>query len=140
MVCENWRNFGLTSMVSCTGASGRPPPFHVKTICSGANERGPVSLTRPSAAPPAPSHALALPGARAESTARRPRAKYGGRDRWGENTHHCLTCGKSFAKPWLLKRHDGVHMGEKPHSRRLCLTAFSRAEHLKAHGRTHDRK
>ncbi|XP_022223123.1 zinc finger protein 569-like [Drosophila obscura] len=51
------------------------------------------------------------------------------------NSNTCKTCGKQFAKPTFLRRHQVVHTKEKSYVCEACLLSFSQQSSLQRHKR-----
>ncbi|XP_063052457.1 uncharacterized protein LOC134447099 [Engraulis encrasicolus] len=53
--------------------------------------------------------------------------------------HECSTCGKRFAQPCLVRRHERIHTNEKPYPCGLCGKSFGQEHYVTMHfKRCHD--
>ncbi|XP_077564402.1 uncharacterized protein LOC144179848 [Haemaphysalis longicornis] len=55
----------------------------------------------------------------------------------GERPHQCSHCGKTFMRKDILESHLRTHTGERPYQCHLCPNAFARKTTLLDHVRTH---
>ena len=55
----------------------------------------------------------------------------------GVKPYGCLQCGKTYADPGDLKKHQLTHYGEKSHDCTTCEKSFSQSGNLKEHFMTH---
>lgn len=46
-------------------------------------------------------------------------------------------CAKRFANKFLLKKHEFIHTGERPHQCQYCMKKFNRKDNLLRHKKTH---